>query len=272
MCPNCRAFITIEDKVCPYCEVRVGGRAIDQRMPDDLLGGLIPHAKFLTMLVLLINSGLYAAMMLYSLKSGHRSALTDIDTETLALFGAKYWPGLRSGQMWRLVTAGFLHAGILHFIMNMWALFDLGANVEEGFGPSRFISIYFVSTVAGFYLSAWYSPVTSAGASAGIFGLIGAMIAYGMHRSRSAMGQMIKTHYSRWAIYGLLFGLIGIFPIDNAAHIGGLAGGFVVAWLAGLPLPGNWRERIWNTAAALSVAITVLAFVEMGFFFQRFAR
>ena len=70
MCPNCRAFITTEDKVCPYCDMEIGARAIDRRSPPDILGGLIPHAHFTTIVILLINFGLYVAMMLRTLNSG----------------------------------------------------------------------------------------------------------------------------------------------------------------------------------------------------------
>lgn len=263
MCPNCRAFITMDDRVCPYCDVRLGPRIIDQRIPDDLLGGLIPGARFLTMLILIINSGLYVATIVASLNAGNQSALSDIDGRTLYSFGAKFSPAVFGAQeYWRLITAGFLHAGLLHFLMNTWVLFDLGANTEQAYGASRMVVIYFVSTLLGFLLSTYWSATLSVGASAGIYGLLGAMIAFGMH-SRSMMGQMIKTHYSRWAIYGLLIGILGFFPIDNAAHVGGLIGGFGIAWIMGLPVPGNPRERIWDYAAALCALITALAFVQM---------
>jgi len=263
MCPHCRAFVTTDDKVCPYCDERIGPRAIDKRSPDDAMGGLIPAARFVTILIMLINSGLYAATVIHSMNSGNNAAFSDIDGRTLFDFGGKYSQAiLFGGQYWRLITAGFLHAGIIHFLMNTWVLFDLGANTEEAFGASRMVVIYFVATVCGFLLSTWWTMAPSVGASAGIYGLLGAMVAYGMH-NRSLMGQMIKTHYSRWAIYGLLIGLLGFFPIDNAAHIGGLAGGFAVAWLSGLPIPGGRREKVWNALAVLCVTLTIVAFFEM---------
>src|SRR4051812_35070157 len=61
MCPNCRAFITTSDKVCPYCEIKLGAPAAARRAPADLLGGLIPHARFTTIVILLINAGFYLA-------------------------------------------------------------------------------------------------------------------------------------------------------------------------------------------------------------------
>jgi rhomboid protease GluP len=70
MCPQCRAFITTSDKVCPYCNTQVGPRAVEQRDPGPILGGLIPHAQFVTSMILLLNFGLYAATALYSSRSG----------------------------------------------------------------------------------------------------------------------------------------------------------------------------------------------------------
>ena len=271
MCPNCRAFITTDDKVCPYCDMQLGPRSIDVRDPGALVGGMIPHARFLTMVLLLFNSGLYAATMLYSMNAGNPSALTDIDVRTLLLFGGKYGPAIKVGQWWRLITAGFLHGGIMHILMNSWVLFDLGAAVEETFGAARMWVIYFVATVAGFALSNWWSMNPSVGASAGIFGLIGAMIAYGMLKS-SAVGQLIRTHYTRWALYGLIMGLLPGFRIDNAAHIGGLVGGFVVSYLAGIVNLRSAADHVWNGLAALSVVATAWAFLQMFLTFQEYTR
>ena len=66
MCPHCRAFITTGDRVCPYCDTPVGERAVDRRDPKDLIGGFIPHARFTTTILLLMNFGLYIATAVYS--------------------------------------------------------------------------------------------------------------------------------------------------------------------------------------------------------------
>src|SRR5271165_804928 len=137
MCPNCRAFITTSDRVCPYCDAVVGPRAVERRQTADILGGLIPHARFTTIIILLINTGLYAATAL-----NPQSGLLE--------YGAsKPWI-LMQGEWWRLVTAGFLHANILHILMNSWVLFDLGAEVEQIYGTSRLMVFYFFSTITGF--------------------------------------------------------------------------------------------------------------------------
>ena len=232
-----------------------------------MLGGFIPQAHFVTVMILLINFALYAATALYSMRSGNESAVCGIDARTLFDFGASYRQAVYLGQWWRLITAGFLHGGILHILMNSWVLFDVGAQVEEIYGASRLVVFYFVATVCGFLASTMWSATLSVGASAGLFGLIGAMIALGVTH-RSAMGDAIRGLYVRWAIYGLLIGLLPGLHIDNAAHIGGLAGGFAVAFVAGVPnRTRTVGERVWRVAAMACVAITAVSFVQMYMWF-----
>ena len=263
MCPNCRAFITTDDKVCPYCEVKVGPRAIDRRYPADVLGGLIPHARFTTMMILLINAGFFLATLLYSSRITGQMGL-DPDQGALLDFGGKSgYDILIRGQWWRLITAGFLHGGIMHILMNSWVLFDLGVAVEEAYGTSRYLVIYFISTITGYLASLWWAPrVLSIGASAGIFGLIGAMIALGV-RDRSSRGTAIRNTYLRWAVYVLIIGLLPIFSIDNAAHIGGGIGGFIIGYIAGTPRLKGAGEGFWRGAAIFAAAVTALAFAQM---------
>jgi len=261
MCPNCRAFITSDDKICPYCQAQVGARIIEQRSPSDVLGGLIPHERFVTMLILLINTGMYVATMLRTQQQGG-SGFGDPSLQTLVDFGAKYGPYiLYRGEWWRLITAAFLHGGLLHILMNSWVLFDLGPQVNQAFGTPRFLTIYFVSSVTGYLASLYWSSAVSIGASAGLCGLIGAMIAFGT-RDRSAFGAALRRQYIQWVIYLLIFGFV-IPNVDNSAHLGGLAGGFVAAYLAGTPGFSGAKESFWRLAAGLSLAVTVWAFFEM---------
>jgi rhomboid protease GluP len=264
MCPNCRAFISTKDKECAYCGVKLGPRAIDRRNPGDILGGLIPQARFTTVIIMTINFGLYLAMAVYSMRSGSGGTFMDLDGRTLFDFGAKLREAILGwGQWWRLITAGFLHAGLFHILMNSWVLFDLGTTVEQFFGTRRMLVIYFVSTVTGFLASMYWTPNLSVGASAPVFGLIGAMIALGV-TERTSLGSAIKAMYTRWALYGLAFGFLFGGIIDNAAHIGGLAGGFATAYLAGTPkLVQDWKEQVWRFASYSCIALTVLAFLEM---------
>ncbi len=262
MCPHCRAFITTDDKVCPYCQTKVGPRAIDVRSPSPILGGLIPQARFTTMVILMINFGLYVATTLYSMQAGNKD-LFSIDGQTLVAFGGKWVPFIARGEWWRLITAGFLHGGILHILMNSWALFDLGAEVEENYGTARLLSIYIISTMTGYIASMFWTPALSIGSSAGIFGLIGAMIALGM-RSKTPQGAAIRQFYVRWMIYGLVLGFLPGLHIDNGAHLGGLAGGFVLAYISGTPRIGRVAaEYVWQAIAVVCVLAAVYGFYNV---------
>ena len=259
MCPHCRAFITASDKVCPYCNESVGPRAVERRgASQEMLAGFIPQAHFTTIVILVINFGLYAATAIYGIGAGLGSAM-DLDGRILVLFGSKYVPYIAEGQWWRLVTAGFLHGGLMHILMNSWALFDLGAAVEEAYGTARLLVIYFVSSVAGFYASAVWSRSNSVGASAALCGLLGAMIALGL-RDRSALADAMRGMYVRWLVFIMVISFV-VPNVDMAAHVGGLAAGFGLAYLSGQPRrPDAITEKLWRVAAVFCFILTAASF------------
>ena len=248
MCPNCRAFVTTSDRVCPYCEASLGARPVDRREPGQILGGLIPQARFTTIIILLINTGLFVGQQIDP-QSGLTSAGASVP-----------WPYMQH-QLWRLVTAGFLHGGIIHILMNSWVLFDVGAEVEQFYGTSRLLVFYFVSTVCGFYVSSNFGHGYSLGSSAGIFGLMGAMLAFAF-TDKSALGSAVRSLYTRWIIFALIMSFIP--GVDYWAHIGGIIGGFVTAYLASTPRArAMWKEPVIRAAAAMSLILTCAAFAMM---------
>ncbi|MBI5087229.1 MAG: rhomboid family intramembrane serine protease, partial [Acidobacteria bacterium] len=220
-----------------------------------ILAGLIPTAQFATVVILTVNLGMFLVTMLATAKVGELNALVR--------YGAAFPAGVFGGQWWRLITAGFLHGGIMHIGFNMWALMDVGRHAEEVYGARRMLAIYLLANIGGFLLSMLRGTMLTVGTSAGLFGLIGAMIALGVTHKWSYGASAIKAFYVRCAIYGLLWGLLPFFRVDNAAHLGGLATGFVVAYAAGTPaqLP-NLREKVWGAIAALLVALTGYAFLR----------
>ncbi len=230
----------------------MGPRAIEVRQPGEILGGLIPHAYFTTVLILIINAGLYLATWWLARSVG--------DGYALYYLGAKEGASiLQNHQYWRLVTAGYLHGGIMHILMNSWALYQLGAQVEMVYGTPRFLVIYFASGVGGFYLSALENPGLSIGASAGIMGLIGAMIAFGV-QNRSTVGRAIRNSFVMYVVYMAVFGFL-LPGIDNWAHAGGVIAGFAVGYVAGTPVHSNRaREGMWRALAAVCVLTTVWSF------------
>jgi rhomboid protease GluP len=260
MCPHCRAFIDPKARVCPYCDNEVGKPAWTRQETGSALRGLIPQTHFTTVIILMLNFGLFIASLVLGMKlSGGDGSMLSIPVQVLVVFGAKYAPPMvRDEQWWRLVTAGFLHGGVFHILMNSWVLLDLGSHAEQVFGTSRYLVIYLVSSIFGFVASLFWSPmVPSIGASAAACGLIGAMMAYG-YRSGSGM---IWSFYLRWILLIAVIGLLPGFNIDNAAHFGGFAAGFALAYLAGTPRAGRPVETVWNVAAAGVVAVVAISFV-----------
>ena len=272
MCPHCRAFITTDDPTCPYCGERVGPRAIELRNAGEMVAGWIPHARFVTTLLLIVNGGLFLATSMFPGGATNPSVLY--------FFGAKEGEAILQGhQWWRLITAGFLHGGFAHILMNGWVMIDLGAQVEMVYGPARLIVFYVLTTIAGYLLSLWWSPVLSIGASAALFGFIGAMIALGVANPSSA-GRMIRQMYTRWAIYGLAYGFLPVIlsvvgihlpiALDNAAHIGGLAAGFGLGYVAGVPTHSTYaREKFWQIAAGVCILATLVSFYMVYLHFPR---
>jgi rhomboid protease GluP len=123
------------------------------------------------------------------------------------------------------------------------------------------IVFYFFSTFTGFLISSRFGMHASVGSSAGIFGLIGAMLAFGVF-DKSSMGQTVKALYMRWLVYLIVLSFIP--GVDFRAHIGGLSGGFVAAWLASTPRARTmWKEPLLRGLAGVSVLLTALAFVLM---------
>lgn len=254
MCPHCRAFIEPKAKICPYCDGEVGARFREpEALEGTALSGLIPQTHFTILILLAINFGIFVATMAWSMKLGGSGSF-DVHGGVLNLFGAKERIAIVIyGEWWRLVTAGFLHGGVFHILMNSWVLFDLGAQVERLFGTARMLSLYLVSSICGFYASLYWTPAPSIGASAALSGLIGAMMAYGKRSGQS----FVFSHYARWMVIIVIIGILPGFNIDNAAHIGGLIAGFLLGWVAASPRRSADSETLWKAAATVLVLITV---------------
>ena len=244
MCPNCRAFITITDRVCPYCDAQLGPRAVDMRA-TQLAASFLPRANLTAIIILVINAAFFLADMAFD----HR----------LSQLGVSYTPLLQRGQWWRLITAGFLHGGFLHIAMNSWSLFILVTEVEQFYGTSRLLVAYVFSTITGFYCAAIFSPRSpTLGASAAAFGLMGVMLAMGLRNRADPLSQAVRSHYGQWLVFGLVMSFGG--GISMSAHIGGLIGGFLTGLVAGRPgLPNSSREMFWKGAAAAAVLLTAYA-------------
>ena len=150
----------------------------------------------------------------------------------LVKFGANIGFLVKSGEVYRLITYMFLHAGIIHIFFNMYSLYVIGPRVEDFFGKWKFLLIYILSGISGGLLSiAMNGDVLSVGASGAIFGLFGALLYFG-YNYRGYIGAMIKSQILPIVIYNLFIGFF-ISGIDMWGHIGGLIGGFLSSYMLG---------------------------------------
>jgi rhomboid protease GluP len=138
------------------------------------------------------------------------------------------------GQWWRLVTSMFLHGGVLHILFNMFALWQVGRLVERMFGSARFMALYMIAGICGSLASVLWNPhVNSVGASGAIFGIIGGLLAFISRPFSGVPGTIVKD--LRGSLTGFLLFNIGagfVYPhTDNAAHLGGLLGGYLAGHL-----------------------------------------
>jgi rhomboid protease GluP len=132
--------------------------------------------------------------------------------------------GVAEGEWWRLITAGFLHAGLMHLLFNCLALYTLGTPFEALYGRTRYAILLLISLVAGSYASITFNAENqvSVGASGAIFGLFGALLVVGRR-----LGADTRSTLTLLAINTAI--AIAIPNIDWRAHLGGLVGGVVVA-------------------------------------------
>lgn len=154
------------------------------------------------------------------------------DEAALVTLGANVPVLVREGQYWRLLASMFLHIGILHLAVNAWALYQLGALFELLLGSLPLLLVYFASGIAGSIATVMFTRADlSAGASGAIFGVMGALIAFLLKRrgiltpqARSLLMQLVG-----WAVLNVVLGF-SIPGIDNAAHLGGCAAGFLLGF------------------------------------------
>lgn len=183
------------------------------------------------------------------------------DSELLIRFGSNYGPLTWTGQEWRLLTSAFLHAGILHIALNMFALYQGGALVERLYGSTRFVLIYLLSALAGSVASVWWEPVrNSVGASGAIFGVYGALLAFFALRRADFPRQLWKSvGTSALMMMGYSLAVGAAHPyIDNTAHIGGLLGGMVSGALLVRPFDISARKKPQPLKLALTAALVLL--------------
>jgi len=208
----------------------------------------------LTLTLIALNIIIFILQTIYGGSTNHT---------TLLKFGAyDYSLIIRNNQYWRLISHTFLHIGISHILLNMTVLYFLGMALEGLYGKYRFLILYFLSGLAGGIASLIFvkGPI-GAGASGAIFGLIGVMVAFGIQYRDEIPNRRKKSYGLRLLPFILIDIVLGfIIPgVNIAAHIGGLIGGFVMAWFFP-PMIFSDNPRKENYAVK-SLAILVIGMI-----------
>ncbi len=252
VCPSCGKLVGVNEPRCPYCDAWRPGLFGFAPVLQRLVGNRID----LVSLILMACISLYAAALLLqpeALLSG-RGLLSFLSPASRALYqlgmtGGAAWS---LGWWWTILTANYLHGSLLHIFFNMMWVRNLAPVSTDVYGPARTFVIFNISGAAGFYVSNVMSGVPTIGASGGIFGLLAALIVYGRRRGSS----MMSSQLWQWAIILGVFGFI-MPGINNWAHGGGFAGGWIVGQLMGLS--DEHRESAGVIILALSlIALTVI--------------
>ncbi|MSO56057.1 MAG: rhomboid family intramembrane serine protease [Acidobacteria bacterium] len=269
VCTSCGSLVGVRDEKCFSCGRRNPGlwgfAPLLRRLGNDF--GFVA-------LVVWSTGALYVASLLLSggnidLGGGGLLSILSPNGQSVFLLGASgSIPVFGYGRWWTVLSAGWLHGSLLHIVFNMMWVRDLGPAVADVYGAGRMVIIYTVAGICGFALSsaagAYLPPLPllrgaqlTLGASASIFGLLGALVYYG----RRTGSQMVHGQALRYAIILFVFGLI-MPSVDNFAHAGGFAGGYLASRLLDPLRP----ERIDHIAIALiclaavvmSIAVSVI--------------
>jgi rhomboid protease GluP len=264
MCPACGTLVGTTATKCHMCgaNVRYGMAAASRS-----LGNIMPTGSPVTFGILCLCFLLYGVSLLWSVRLGFSMlpegggfgalfGLGGIPGEVLYHLGSSLPLQLNLGMPWRFVTAVFLHGSMMHIFFNMYVIMDVGPKVEEIYGSARYFAFFVITGALG-YLPSSFLGHHSVGASGALLGLVGLLLAVSM-RSRSAASQMVRSSLIRWLIYIGIFGLM--FPgIDNAAHAGGLAAGFLIGRVAMDRPPHDMAERRRANMLGWATGIAVAA-------------
>jgi rhomboid protease GluP len=237
-----------------------------------VLRGLHDDGAF-AQLVLWVCGALYFASLaadFEGVRTGGMLSFLSPSVRSLEFFGASgAKPVLLDGRWWTFFSASWLHGGVLHILFNMLWVRDLAPATAHLYGVGRAVIIYCVSGAAGFVAStlAIFVPLPSflqgglvtIGASAAVFGLLGALLHYGRRTGSSHIGQQAKS----FAIVLLIFGFI-MPGVDNWAHLGGLGGGYLTAKLLDPLKPERGDHTLMALGCLVASLLAILASVVAG--------
>ena len=267
VCASCGSLVGVNDDKCYNCGRRNPGLWGFGPMLRSFGNDLGFVALVVYGCVTLYAVGLLLTVMFGGDVMGGGSPMSILSPDGRALFllGASgYEPIFTYGRWWTILSAGWLHAGILHIFFNLLWIRQLGPATADIYGPGRMVIIYTIAGAVGFLLTAlagyflWWMPIPflrgsplTVGASASVFGLLGALVHYG----RRGGSSLIRAEAMGYATALFVMGFI-IPGVDNYAHAGGFLGGYLTSlWLDPLK-----PERMDHLAlAAICLGLTALS-------------
>jgi membrane associated rhomboid family serine protease len=253
ICPDCMTPAPVGFQ-CPEC--------VEQARREFRRGpGRRIVARGVTATKVLL-AALFAMFAVEVLVGGANALFQGPPGRTLIRLGAIQPFLIADGQYWRLLSAIFLHAGVLHIAFNAYALWIFGTAMEQALGRTRFLLVFFVTGFLASVASYAFGPVVSVGvgASGAIFGVFGAFIAYNYRRRDLALA----AANLRWAVMLIILNALltlGIGQIDWRAHLGGVVTGFAAGMVA-----EGWGDRrtrrivlVAGFAALIAIGVAVVA-------------
>lgn len=228
----------------------------------DRLRTLTPRL-WVTPFIVLANVAVFIYISL------HGVSVLGAGGEEYLRFGVNFAPLTTDGEWWRLLTAIFVHFGALHLAFNLWALWDSGVLAERLYGNAHFLAVYLFAGLCGSCASLYWNPdVACGGASGAVFGVFGALLAYTLVQRGavpSAAFNRLRVSSSSFVAYALFMGFMHG-GIDNAAHAGGLAGGFAMGCLLARPLAIDARARNASYRVVLACLFAALTLFPAAYY------
>jgi len=264
ICPSCGKLVGVQDKECFNCGRRNPGMwgfaALFRGAGNILEFGSI---------VMWGCAALYVATLLIDPRGIRMSGMSILapSLNSLLVFGASgAVPVFGMGRWWTVLSAAWLHGGLLHIVFNLLWVRQLAPAASELYGASRTVIIYTIASITGFLLSSFagLAPIPflggaafTVGASAPIFGLLGALVVYGRRGGSSHISGQAMTYAVVLFVFGFLMQ-----GVDNFAHLGGFLGGYATArWLD--PLRPERTDHL--VVAVICIALTVLSILASVF-------
>jgi rhomboid protease GluP len=252
VCPRCRQLISVEETRCPFCGAPPASRASVASGLTDVLDFDIGWALIVACVVMFVGalvldpSALAGSTDLFSLLGPTSRSLYQ-----LGMTGGLAW---QEGDWWTLLTASFLHGGLIHIFFNLSWLRQIYPLLEHHFGKAGALVIYYLSGAGGFLLSNLVSGTPTIGASAALFGIFGALVGWGRRRGGTYGANLSSVMWST-ALPPFLMGFL-LPNVNNWGHLGGFVSGFALAWI--IPIDPKRQGAI---IPALAIALTALTLV-----------